>query len=98
MSGTQQVNLRLPPEHAQLVRLFVQRLREGGPSYQREVRVFLLQPYTPHYMTIGELDHRFGEILRRIEGLEAKVDGASTTSKPEDQRPEPVRRSGRGAP
>jgi hypothetical protein len=78
MSGTQQVNLRLSTEHAHLVRLFVQRLRQGGPSYQREARLFLLQPYTPHYMTISELDRRFGEILRRIEGLEAKVDGASS--------------------
>ena len=58
MTDTQQVNFRLSPEHAQLVRLFVQRLREGGPSYEREVRLFLLQPYTPHYMTISELDRR----------------------------------------
>ena len=73
MSDTQQVNLRLSPEHANLVRLFAQRLREGGPSYQREVSHFLLQPYTPHYMTIDELDRRFGEILRRLEALEAQV-------------------------
>ena len=73
MSDTQQVNLRLSPEHADLVRLFAQRLREGGPSYQREVSRFLLQPYTPHYMTIDELDRRFGEILRRLEALEAQV-------------------------
>jgi len=73
MSDTQQVNLRLSPEHADLVRLFAQRLREGGPSYQREVSHFLLQPYTPHYMTIDELDRRFGEILRRLEALEAQV-------------------------
>jgi hypothetical protein len=84
MSDTQQVNLRLSPEHAQLVRLFVQRLREGGPSYEREVRRFLLQPYTPDYMTIGELDRRFGEILRRIEALEAEVGGASTQARAED--------------
>jgi hypothetical protein len=78
MSETQQVNLRLSADHAQLVRLFVQRLREGGPSYEREVRLFLLQPYTPHYMTISELDRRFGEILRRIEALEAEGGGASS--------------------
>jgi hypothetical protein len=84
MTDTQQVNFRLSPEHAQLVRLFVQRLREGGPSYEREVRLFLLQPYTPHYMTIIELDRRFGEILRRIEALEAEVRGASTQKRPED--------------
>ena len=47
MTDTQQVNFRLSPEHAELVRLLVQRLREGGPSYQREARVFLLQPYSP---------------------------------------------------
>lgn len=73
MSDTQQVNLRLSPEHADLVRLFAQRLREGGPSYQREVSHFLLQAYTPHYMSIDELDRRFGEILRRLEALEAQV-------------------------
>jgi len=84
MTDTQQVNLRLSPEHAQLVRLFVQRLREGGPSYEREVSLFLLQPYTPHYMTISELDRRFGEILRRIEVLEAKVGGPWTQERPED--------------
>jgi hypothetical protein len=78
MSETQQVNLRLSADHAQLVRLFVQRLREGGPSYEREVHLFLLQPYTPHYMTISELDRRFGEILRRIEALEAEGGGASS--------------------
>jgi hypothetical protein len=52
MPDTQQVNFRLSPEHAELVRLFVQRLREGGPSYQREVRLFLLQPYSPRHMSI----------------------------------------------
>jgi hypothetical protein len=78
MPDTQQVNFRLSPQHAELVRLFVQRLREGGPSHEREVRLFLLQPYTPHYMTISELDRRFGEILRRIEALEAAVGGATT--------------------
>lgn len=82
MTDTQQVNLRLSPEHAQLVRLLVQRLREGGPSYEREVRHFLLQPYTPHYMTIGELDRRFGEILRRIEALEAQAGDASGQNRP----------------
>jgi hypothetical protein len=84
MPETQQVNFRLSPQHAQLVRLFVQRLREGGPSYEREVRLFLLQPYTPHYMTITELDRRFGEILRRIEALDAEVSHASTRARPED--------------
>jgi hypothetical protein len=84
MPDTQQVNFRLSPQHAQLVRLFVQRLREGGPSYEREVGLFLLQPYTPHYMSISELDRRFGEILRRIEALEAEVRGASTQERPED--------------
>jgi hypothetical protein len=83
MTDSQQVNLRLSPKHAQLVRLFVQRLREGGPSYEREIRLFL-KPYTPHYMTITELDRRFGEILRRIEALEAEVGGASTQERPED--------------
>lgn len=83
MTETQQVNLRVSPEHAQLVRLFVQRLREGGPSYEREVRLFLLEPYTPHYMTISELDRRFGEILRRMESLEAEVRGSSTRESPE---------------
>jgi hypothetical protein len=89
MTDTQQVNLRLSPEHAQLVRMFVRRLREGGPSYEREARLVLLQPYAPHYMTIGELDRRFGEILRRIEVLEAEVRGASTREAPEvgDQSP-----------
>lgn len=82
MTETLQVNLRLSPEHAQLVRLFVQRLREGGPSYEREVRLFLLQPYAPHYMTINELDRRFGEIMRRIEALEMEVGSASTQERP----------------
>ena len=89
MNDTQQVNFRLLPEHAQLVRLFVQRLREGGPSYEREVRLFLRQPYMPHYMTITELDRRFGEVLRRIEALEAEVGGASAQDGPEDQRSDP---------
>lgn len=88
MSDTQQVNLRLSAEHAQLVRLFVQRLREGGPSYEREVRLFLLQPYTPHYMTINELDRRFGEILRRIEALEAAGGGESSRERVEGRRSE----------
>jgi hypothetical protein len=87
MIDTQQVNLRLSAEHAELVRLFVQRLREGGPSYQREVRVFLLQPYSPRYMSISELDRRFGEILRRIEALEAEVGSASAQERREDGNP-----------
>jgi hypothetical protein len=84
MVDTRQVNLRLPHEHAKLVRLFVQRLREGGPSFEREVRLFLLHPYTPDYMTISELDRRFGEILRRIEALEAEING--TRERPARQR------------
>ena len=84
MTDTQQVNYRLSLHQAELVRLFVQRLREGGPSYKREVRLFLLQPYRPHYMTISELDRRFGQILRRIEALEAAVTGASTQERQED--------------
>jgi len=83
MTETQQVNLRLSPGHAELVRLFVQRLRDGGPSYEREARLLLLQPYAPHYMTINELDRRFGEVLRRIEALEAEV-GSASTQRPED--------------
>jgi hypothetical protein len=95
MADTQQVNFRLSPEHAELVRLFVQRLRDGGPSYQREVRLFLLRAYTPRYMSIGELDRRFGEILRRIEALEAEVGGASAQERPEDQESGPAKQSGR---
>ena len=85
MTDTRQVNLRLSRQQAELVRLFVQRLREGGPSFEREIRLFLLHPYTPDYMTISELDRRFGEILRRIEALEAqtKLRGASTEERPE---------------
>jgi hypothetical protein len=85
MADNQQVNLRLSHDHAQLVRLFVQRLREGGPSYEREARLFLLQPYAPHYMTISELDRRFGEILRRIEALEAHAGDTPPRGRPEDQ-------------
>ena len=84
MSDSQQVNLRLSPKHAQLVRLFVQRLREGGPSYERELRLFLLQPYTPRYMSISELDRRFGEILRRIEKLKPKSVAPRPRGTPED--------------
>jgi hypothetical protein len=81
MADTQQVNLRLSPKHAQLVRLFVQRLREGGPSYEREISLFLRPPYEPHYMTIDELDRRFGEILRRLEALEAQIGRASNQNR-----------------
>lgn len=83
MTESRQVNLRLSPRHAQLVRLFVQRLREGGPSFEREIRLFLLHPYAPDYMTISELDRRFGEILRRLEALEARAAGASTREPPD---------------
>jgi hypothetical protein len=89
MTDTQQVNFRLSAEHAELVRLFVQRLREGGPSYHREVRLFLLQPYSPRYMSISELDRRFGEILRRIEALEAEAGAASAQERPEDRKSGP---------
>ncbi len=85
MPNTRQVNLRLSRRQAELARLFVQRLREGGPSFEREIRLFLLHPYTPDYMTISELDRQFGEILRRIEALEAKLRGASPQERPEDQ-------------
>lgn len=84
MTGTRQVNFRLSPEHAQLARLFVQRLREGGPSFERELRLFLFEPYQVRYMSITELDRRFGEILRRIEALEVDVRRASTRERPED--------------
>ena len=65
MADTRQVNLRLSPEHAELVRLFVQRLREGGPSFEREIRLSMLHPYTPDYMTISELDCRFAYFAAR---------------------------------
>jgi hypothetical protein len=84
MADTRQVNLRLSPEHAELVRMFVQRLREGGPSFEREIRLFIVRPYAPHYMTISELDRRFGEILRRIEALEATLGGALISQRRQD--------------
>ena len=95
MADTRQVNLRLSPQQAKLARLFVQRLREGGPSFEREIRLFLLHPYTPDYMTISELDRRFGEILRRIEALETKLRAASTEERPEITS-QSLKRSGRG--
>jgi hypothetical protein len=94
MTDTRQVNLRLSPQQAELARLFVQRLREGGPSFEREIRLFLLHPYTPDYMTISELDRRFGEILRRIEALETKLRAASTEDRPEISN-QSLKRSGR---
>ena len=38
-------------------------------------------------MSISELDRRFGEILRRIEALEAEVGDAPVQEKPEDMNP-----------
>ena len=71
--GTQQVNLKLTPAHEEIVRLLVQRLREGGLEFEARVRSFVSDPPVPRYMHINELDDRFGEIERRIRGLEEVI-------------------------
>ena len=69
-SQRKQVNFKLTPEHEEIVRSFVQKLREGGPSYERLARTFLLEKYEPRYMHIEELNLRFGRIESRLLDLE----------------------------
>jgi hypothetical protein len=68
-----QVNLKLTAEQEKIVRSLVQRLREGGPSYQLLVRAFLLEKYEPRYMHIEELNLRFGRIESRLLELEQRL-------------------------
>jgi hypothetical protein len=67
---TQQVNLALTRSQEEIVRLLVQRLREGGVEYEARVRSFVEDPPQPRYMHVDELDRRFGAIDRRLLVLE----------------------------
>lgn len=73
MSQRNQVNLKLSPEQEEIVRELVHKLREGGPSYERLVRHFLLEGYEPRYMHIDELILRFGQLESRLCHLEQLV-------------------------
>ncbi len=72
--GTRQVNLKLTASQEEIVRLVVQRLREGGPEFEARVRWFFSEAPAPHYMHVDELDRRFGEIDRRLVRLEAEAE------------------------
>jgi hypothetical protein len=72
-SQRRQVNLKLTPDQEEIVRALVQQLREGGPSYERLVRNFLLEKYEPRYMHISELNLRFGRIESRLLELEQRL-------------------------
>jgi hypothetical protein len=74
MSTTaRQVNLKLTPNHEEIVRDMVNRLRSGGPSFEKLVREFLLNGYEPKYMHVDELDLRFGHVERRLIELEVRM-------------------------
>jgi hypothetical protein len=68
--GTRQVNLKLTEAQEEIVRLVVQRLREGGLEFEARMRQFVSEPPIPRYMHIDELDRRFGEVERRLLRLE----------------------------
>jgi hypothetical protein len=70
--GTRQVNLKLTIPQEEIVRLVVQRLREGGLEFEARMRQFVSEPPVPRYMHIDELDRRFGEIERRLLRLERR--------------------------
>jgi hypothetical protein len=71
--GTRQVNLMLTSAQEKLVRLMVQRLREGGVEYEERVRLFVSEAPVPRYLHVDELDRRFGAIDRRFEALERQL-------------------------
>lgn len=71
--GTRQVNLKLTFAQEEIVRLVVQRLREGGVEFEARMRQFVSEPPVPRYMHIDELDRRFGEIERRLLRVEELV-------------------------
>ena len=71
--GTRQVNLKLTLAQEEIVRLVVQRLREGGLEFEARMRQFVSEPPIPRYMHIDELDRRFGEIERRLLKLETSL-------------------------
>lgn len=69
-SRTRQVNLTLTSPQETLVRLLVQRLREGGVEFEARTQEFLAEEPLPRYMHVDELDRRFGAIERRLIQLE----------------------------
>ena len=75
-AGTRQVNLKLTLAQEEIVRLVVQRLREGGLEFEARMRQFVSGPPVPRYMHIDELDRRFGEIERRLLRVEQLVSDA----------------------
>jgi hypothetical protein len=81
-SGTRQVNLKLTIPQEEIVRLVVQRLREGGLEFEARMRQFVSEPPIPRYMHIDELDRRFGEIERRLGRLEKALALESGSGEP----------------
>ncbi len=80
--GTRQVNLKLTTSQEEIVRLVVQRLREGGLEFEARVRWFFSEAPMPHYMHVDELDRRFGEIERRLLRLETGIGPERNSSRP----------------
>jgi hypothetical protein len=87
--GTRQVNLKLTVSQEEIVRLVVQRLREGGLEFEARMRQFVSGPPIPRYMHIDELDRRFGEIERRMLRLEKSVTGETERPDAEAKNGEP---------
>lgn len=69
-SRTRQVNLTLTATQEKIVRLMVQRLREGGVEFEARAHAFVSEAPLPRYMHVDELDRRFGGIERRLLQLE----------------------------
>lgn len=93
--GTRQVNLKLTASQEEIVRLVVQRLREGGPEFEARVRWFFSEAPAPHYMHVDELDRRFGEIDRRLVRLETAIAAerdAESRDSEDETLPDPTER------
>jgi hypothetical protein len=73
MAETRQFNVRMEPEHAELLRRIVERLRRGGPAF-RTALTALLDDHDSHIaLPASQIHARFNGLEVRIARLEAAL-------------------------
>jgi NADH:ubiquinone oxidoreductase subunit E len=76
MAETKQFNVRLEPEHAELVRTVIDRLRRGGPAFRAALTALIDSTDTHVYLPASHIHARFDALEVRLARVEAAVGGA----------------------
>jgi hypothetical protein len=75
MAETRQFNVRLEPEHVDLVRKVIDRLRRGGPAFRTALTALIEDGDAHVTMPASHIHARFNGLEERISRLEAALAG-----------------------